>query len=214
MHSAPAVQGSSEAEHEPEPEASQAEDDLLDIDLEPILEEEPEEEEPEEVEPEVEPENESEESEEPVGEPDYVLPYEQSPSLSMPPARHFGVPMHTVHDEIEYPFHCVGLETTGPIRGFERLQHTSEDAVNWEPWDKYTPDGEVTDPDDLPENPEPEPEPVPEPEPEPEPKEEPMVSEHEEELWYPSTRRSRSRSTRTRSQSLQGPIQIGHHKGV
>ncbi|XP_030468464.1 uncharacterized protein LOC115687133 [Syzygium oleosum] len=89
--------------------------------------------------------------------------------------------------------HRIELVTTGPIRGFKGLQHANEGAVNWEPWDKFTPDGEVTDPDSPPENPGPEPEPVPEPEPEPvpepelepepepEPEEEPMVSEHEEE---------------------------------
>ena len=72
MHLAPAAQGSSEAEHEPEPEVSQAEAEPMDIDLEPIPEEEP-----EEAEPEVEPGDVPEESEEPVGDPEYILPYEE-----------------------------------------------------------------------------------------------------------------------------------------
>ncbi|XP_056168702.1 uncharacterized protein LOC130138507 [Syzygium oleosum] len=65
-------QESSAAEHEPEPEGSQAEVDPMDIDLEPIPEEEP-----EEVEPEAEPENEPAKSAEPDEEPDYILPFEQ-----------------------------------------------------------------------------------------------------------------------------------------
>ncbi|XP_056173902.1 uncharacterized protein LOC130139929 [Syzygium oleosum] len=97
--------------------------------------------------------------------------------------------------------HRVRLVNTGLIQGFEGLQHANEGAVNWEPWNKFTPDGEVSDPDSPPENPGPEPAPVPEPEPEPmapadleleeesepepepepEPEEEPIVSEHEEE---------------------------------
>ncbi|XP_030475107.2 uncharacterized protein LOC115692407 [Syzygium oleosum] len=79
LHSTAAAQGSSGAEHEPEPEASQVEDDSMDIDLEPIPEEEPEEAEAEvdpEVEPEVEPEDEPGEFEEPVGDPEYILPFE------------------------------------------------------------------------------------------------------------------------------------------
>ncbi|KAI6691261.1 hypothetical protein NL676_028089 [Syzygium grande] len=71
-------------------------------------------------------------------------------------------------------FHPVGLESTWPIRDFEGLQHDSEDVVNWESWDKYAPNGEVTDLDDPPENPG--------PEPEPEHEEKPMESEHEDEL--------------------------------
>ena len=69
--------------------------------------------------------------------------------------------------------HRVGLEDSGPIRGFEGLGHSNEDAVNWEPWDKFAPDGEVSDPDGPPANPDPVPTPVPDPEPE----EEPMVAE-------------------------------------
>ncbi|XP_056162440.1 uncharacterized protein LOC130136256 [Syzygium oleosum] len=86
----------------------------------------------------------------------------------------------------------------GPSRFFlGQNLHANEGAVNWEPWDKFTPDGEVSDPDSPPENPSPEPAPVPKPEPEPrspadpeleeeskpepEPEKEPIVSEHEEE---------------------------------
>ncbi|XP_056172148.1 uncharacterized protein LOC130139365 [Syzygium oleosum] len=72
LHPAPVAQESSKAEHEPEPKGSQAEFDPMDIDLEPIPEEEP-----EEVEPEAEPENEPAESAEPEEEPDYILPFEQ-----------------------------------------------------------------------------------------------------------------------------------------
>ena len=72
LHPDPTVQGSSGAEHELEPEESQAKDDPMDIDLEPILEEEP-----GEAELEVEPENHLVESEEGLGEPEYILPFEQ-----------------------------------------------------------------------------------------------------------------------------------------
>ena len=46
LHLAPATQESSRVEHEPKPDASQAENDPMDIDLESIPEEEPEEVEP------------------------------------------------------------------------------------------------------------------------------------------------------------------------
>ncbi|KAI6687695.1 hypothetical protein NL676_024523 [Syzygium grande] len=75
---------------------------------------------------------------------------------------------------------------SGPIRGFEGLRHINENAVNWEPWDKFAPDGEVSDPDSHSVNssllptPTPEPEPEPEEESEPEPEEEPMAVEQGE----------------------------------
>lgn len=105
--------------------------------------------------------------------------------------RCFGVPMHTVHVETEYPvgvdktyirhysivwvdegldklqrhtylawFYCEGLETIGPICGLEGQQHGGEDAMDWEPADKYASDGEVIDPKDPPEDLSPEPEPL------------------------------------------------------
>ncbi|KAI6668475.1 hypothetical protein NL676_013503 [Syzygium grande] len=83
--------------------------------------------------------------------------------------------------------HRVRLENLGPIRGFEGLRHTNENVVNWEPWDKFTPDGEVSAPDSPPVNPSPIPTPAPEPEhelapnPEPEPKKVPMAVEQGEE---------------------------------
>ena len=90
------------------------------------------------------------------------------------------------HDYLAWS-HRIGLENSGPIRGFEGLRHANEDAVNWEPWDGFAPDGEVSDPisplasSSTVSTPTPEPEPELAPELEPEPEEEPMAVEQGEE---------------------------------
>ena len=84
MHPEPAAQGSSEVEHEPEPDGSQAATDLMDIDLVPIPEENL-----EGVEPDLEPKIEPDESEVPEGEPEYILPFEQYMDPNFVPKFHF-----------------------------------------------------------------------------------------------------------------------------
>ena len=76
-----------------------------------------------------------------------------------------GRPELERHDYLAWS-HRIGLENSGPIRGFEGLRHANEDAVNWEPWDGFAPDGEVSDPISPPAASSPVPTPVPESEPE------------------------------------------------
>ncbi|XP_056174628.1 FK506-binding protein 3-like [Syzygium oleosum] len=73
----------------------------MDIDLEPIPEEESEEEEPEEVEPEIESENEPDKSEQPEEEPEYILPYERymDPNF-VPEYNFFDVLAEEYHNEV------------------------------------------------------------------------------------------------------------------
>ncbi|KAI6671814.1 hypothetical protein NL676_006699, partial [Syzygium grande] len=118
MQPAPAVQGSSEAKHEPKPEESQAEGDPMDIDLKPIPEVEP-----QEAEPEAEPEDEPDESEEPKGEVEYILPLEQYVDPNF-------IPKHRFIDELVEEDQDGVLSKSGDINYPIEIEAKSKSSVD------------------------------------------------------------------------------------
>ncbi|XP_056166367.1 uncharacterized protein LOC130137883 [Syzygium oleosum] len=110
----------------------------MDIDLEPIPEEEP-----EEVEPEIEPEVEPDESEEPEEEPEYIIPFEQYMDLNFVPEYYFfDVLAEEVQNEVPAESgdinHLIEIEAE-PESSDEQTVQENSDSEDEESDSEWTP---------------------------------------------------------------------------